>query len=237
MALRIIKHHRPYQIIILAVTLSLVAFISIWLAYDDSHWSYIKSRIAVGKQNRSLMDENNKLLTTNQDLKQQVIMLQRSGQIDRQAAGELQNEIKKLQDENYRLKGELEFYQNILATTGSSDGLNIQGMQLQKLAVSGGYHFKLVLTHVSKDIRDVEGMVDISIEGRQGAEDKTLEVSDLLMSPAVDFSYKFRNFKRLEGNLSIPQGFTPYRVIVRLTPKDGKNSKIKRVFNWTELIS
>jgi hypothetical protein len=33
-----------------------------------------------------------------------------------------------------------------------------------------------------------------------------------------------------------PDGFVPHRVIVKLQPKDTKLSKIKRVFDWSEML-
>ena len=94
-----------------------------------------------------------------------IIMLERTTQIDSQAAAELHESLRRLQDEIYRLKGELEFYQGVMSSTSSDAGLNIQGMQVDELPGEGNYHFRLILTHVTKRDRVIEGKVDISFEG------------------------------------------------------------------------
>ena len=146
----IIKHSRPYQIVAIAIAVSLVIFTTFWFLLDESHWSYIKSRVAIGQKSKRLWTENRTLETENKLLREQVIMLERTTQIDSQAAAELHEEMKKLQDEIYTLKGELEFYQAIMASTSTTRGLSIQGMQINRLPVENNYHFKLfqIRTHL-----------------------------------------------------------------------------------------
>ena len=232
----IIKHHRPYQIVVLAIAISMVIFTTFWFLLDESHWSYIKSRVAIGQESKRLWTENRTLEAENKRLRERVIMLERTTQIDSQAAAEFHEEMKNLQDEIYTLKGELEFYQAIMTSTGSTQGLSIQGMQIDSLPVENNYYFKLILTHVAKSDKVAEGTVEISLEGLQEGVAKVLKITDVVLNPAIDLSFNFKNFKRIEGNMMIPSGFTPHRVIIRLQPKDTKLSKIKRVFDWSELL-
>jgi cell division protein FtsB len=236
MAQLIIKHHRPYQIAAIIIIISLILSISTLFFIDDSHWAYIKSRISIGQQSRQLWDENRNLVKENDKLHDRIIMLERTTQIDSQAAAELHNETKKLQDEVYELRGELEFYQNIMSSTGSSKGLSIQGMQIERLT-DNNYQFKLILTHVSKNDKVVEGNVEIVLEGLQNEVTREINITDLNINSSFDLSFKFKNFKRFEGNIVIPEGFSPLRVLVKLQPKDAKLSMIKRVFNWSEILS
>ena len=232
----IIKHHRPYQIVALAVVISLIIFTTFWFLLDESHWSYIKSRVAIGQESKRLWTENRHLEEENKRLGERIIMLERTTQIDSQAAAEFHEEMKGLQDEIYTLKGELEFYQAIMASTSSTQGLSIQGMQIDELQIENNYHFKLILTHVAKSDKVAEGTVEISLEGLQSGVAKVLNITDLVSNRTMDLSFNFKNFKRIEGNMIIPEGFTPHRVIVRLQPKDTKLSKIKRVFDWSEML-
>lgn len=235
MSLLIIKHHRPYQIAIAAICISLVVFISIWFFLDESHWTYIKSRLSVSQQSRILYDENRRLARENAELKEQLVMLRRTTQIDSQAAAEVHEVMKRLQDDLFKARGELEFYRGIMTATGTSTGLNIQGLQVSRLPDEQSYHFKLILTQVAKDDKVAEGIVDITLEGMQEGVPSIFDITDLVITPSIDLSFKFRNFKRIEGNIMLPAGFTPHQVTVRLHPGDKNLSKIKRVFNWGDL--
>lgn len=220
----------------IAIVISLVISTTFWFLLDESHWSYIKSRIALGQESKSLWMENRNLEKENEQLRERVIMLERTTQIDSQAAAELLEEMKKLQDEIYTLKGELEFYQAIMTSTSTTPGLSIQGMQIDRLPVENNYRFKLILTHVAKSDKVAEGTVEITLEGIQDGVAKALNITEVVINPAIDLSFSFKNFKRFESNMMIPEGFTPHRVIVRLQPKDTNLSKIKRVFDWSELL-
>jgi len=231
----IIKQDRPYQIMVAVILLTIMLSSTVWFLLDASHWAFIKSRVALGQETRRLWDENRHLERENKRLNERIVMLERSSQIDNQAAADLHEEMKRLQDEIYKLKEELVFYQGIVTTTGSAEGLKIQGMQVDKLSEADHYHFKLILTHVTKDDIVAEGKIEITLEGMQHGVARELNMAEVLLSPERDLSFKFRNFKRLEGNIILPQGFTPYRVNVRLQPKDEKLSNVKRVFNWSEM--
>ena len=231
----VIKHSRPYQIAVIAISVSLVLFVSAWFFLDESHWNYITSRVPAGLQTKKLWDENRRLEQENRNLLNRIVMLERTTQIDGQAAAELHQQMKKLQDEIFRLRGELEFYENAMTTAGETKGLSIQALQFQKLNIEQDYHFKLILTHVTKSDKVAEGTVEMILEGIQDGEVKSVNINELLTSSLADLNFKFKNFKRLEGSFRIPDGFTPRQVVVSLVSADKNLSKIVKIFDWSGL--
>lgn len=231
----IIKQDRPFQIVVAVILLTIMLSTSIWFLLDESHWAFIKSRVALGQETKRLWDANRKLEEDNKMLRERIAMLERATQIDNQAAADLHEEMKKFQDEIYKLKEELVFYQGVVTASGSAEGLKIQGMQLEALPEKQHYHFKLILTHLGKDDIVAEGNVVVVMEGMQSGAARELNIKEVLAGPALDLSFNFRNFKRLEGNLVLPEGFTPAQVNVILQPKNAKMPVVKRTFNWSEL--
>ena len=216
--------------------LTIILSTSIWFLLDESHWAFIKSRVALGQETRRLWEKNRNLEQENKRLNERIIMLERATEIDNRAAADLHEDLKRLQDEIYKLKEELVFYQGIVTNTGSAEGLKIQDMQVEKLPEANNYHFKLILTHITKDDIVAEGSIEILLEGIQAGTARELNIADVVLDAPLDLSFKFRNFKRVEGNMVLPEGFTPHRVNVRLQPKDAKLSNVKRIFNWSEMI-
>jgi len=236
MAHLIIKQDRPYQIMVAVILLTIMLSTTVWFLLDESHWAFIKSRVAMGQETRRLWEVNRKLEQENKRLNERIVMLERATQIDNQAAADLHEEMKQFQDEIYKLKEELVFYQGIVTSTGSSEGLRIQSMRVVELPEPHNYHFKLILTHITKDDIVAEGTMEILLEGEQDGTVRELNIADIALNASLDLSFKFRNFKRLEGNMVLPAGFKPRRVNVRLQPKDPKLSIVKKVFNWTEML-
>ena len=228
----VVKKHRPYEIILAVVLFSVVISVAIWMLLDANHWRFIKSQLTQSEDSRLLWEVNQSLDDENKLLRGRVVVLERSTQIDDQAAARLQNDIKVLQDQVYSLKGELEFYEGIMSSTTDSKGLNVQGLHVQETDQDSLYNFKLVLTNVAKSDKVIEVTMDMSIEGMNEAGSQVLSLDQVITGSKLNREIKFKNFKRIEGNLNFPEGFKPLRMVVDLRQKGAKKSTVKRVFEW-----
>lgn len=228
----VVRKHRPLEIVFAVVAFSTIFSLAVWFLLDVNHWSYIKSRITQSKESHTLWQVNQNLEEENTQLKEQVVMLQRSNQIDNQVAVKLQTQIRALQDQLFTLKEELEFYQGIMSSTTDSKGLNVQGLHVESTAERQTYHFKLVLTNVAKSDKVAEVTVDMSIEGMNEAGSKVLSLDQVIAGNQLNREIKFKNFKRIEGSFSFPGGFKPLRVIVDIQQKGYKKSTIQKIFDW-----
>jgi len=228
----VVKKHRPLEIILAVVLFSAAFSVIVWLLLDANHWRFIKSQLSQSEDARLLWDVNQSLETENKQLREQVVMFERSTQIDNQVAVRLQNDIQKLQDQVYRLKGELEFYQGIMSATTDSKGLNVQGLHIEATNQERLYRFKLVLTNVAKSDKIIEVTMDMSIEGMNEAGSKVLSLDEVISGNQLKREIKFKNFERIEGNLNFPEGFKPLRVVVDLKQKGIQKTTVHRVFEW-----
>ncbi len=228
----VVKKHRPFEIVLATIVFSAVISAIVWLLLDANHWNFIKSRLSQSEESRLLWDVNQGLETENKELREQVVMLERSTQIDNQTADRLQSEIRVLQDKVYLLKGELEFYQGIMSATTDSKGLSAQGLHIEATDQEGLYRFKLVLTNVAKSDKVIEVTMDMSIEGMNETESQVLSLDEVNAGSELKREIKFKNFERIEGSLSFPKGFKPLRVVVDLQQKGIRNSTVQKVFEW-----
>jgi len=228
----VVKKHRPLEIILAVVLFSAAISVVVWLLLDANHWRFIKSQLTQSEDSRLLWDVNQSLDAENKLLREKVVILERSTQIDDQAAARLQNDIKELQDQVYSLKGELEFYEGIMSSTTDSNGINVQGLHIQETDQDSLHNFKLVLTNVAKSDKVIEVTMEMSIEGMNEAGSQVLSLDQVITGSKLNREIKFKNFKRIEGNLNFPEGFKPLRMVVDLRQKGAKKSTVKRVFEW-----
>lgn len=228
----VVKKHRPLEIILSAIVFSAIFSTAVWLLLDANHWNFIKKQLFHNEESRLLWEVNQSLEAENKQLREQVVMLERSNQIDNQVAARLQNDIRALQDQVYSLKGELEFYQGIMSSTTDSKGLNVQGLHIEPTEQDQLYRFKLVLTNVAKSDRVVEVTMDMSIEGMNETGSKVLSLDEVISGNEIKREIKFKNFERIEGSLNFPKGFKPLRVVVDIQLKGIKNSTVQKIFEW-----
>ena len=232
-----VKSHRPVQWSVAIIALSTLIALLTWMILDENHWSTIYSRMDVNQDYKHLSEVNRGLEKENKRLNDVVLMMKRESEVDKKTALLLQQNVQSMQDEIYKLKGELEFYQGIMDATRESTGLNIQGIHIESLPQENSYRLKVVLTHVAKGIKIAEGNMTVTIEGIKNGEPSNLNLQDITLDQGLDLSFKFRNFKRFESDLELPAEFTPRRVLVQLQPKGDKQANIKRVFDWSDSTS
>lgn len=228
----VVKNHHPLQWSLAIVMLSMfVAFVT-WLMLDVSHWSVIYDRMSDNQQYELLRERNRSLEQENIELRDRVLMLEQTESLDKRTAVLLQKSLQSQQDKIYGLKGELEFYQGIMNDADSSKGLNIHGIHIAALPQRQSYQLKLILTNVAKSVKVAEGTIDISFEGIQDGITRQLKLQDITLDEALELSFKFRNFKRFESRLELPDGFIPRRVFIQIQPKGRKQPRIKKAFDW-----
>lgn len=234
----VVKSHRPLQFAAAVITLSALMAALTWLLLDQSHWALIRSRIAEGREHKLLWEANRTLEEENGRLREQVLRLERTTDLDTRTTGMLQEEIRQLQEEVFRLRTELKFYQGIMEAAGDAKGLDVHDIHVRRLSPPRTYRLKLILTNVTETGgKDAEGQVGVSIEGIEKGATRVFPLSEVALDRTLDMSFKFRNFKRFESTVRLPEGFSPQRVFVELQPKDPKQSKIRKVFDWPPMAS
>ncbi len=163
-------------------------------------------------------------------LREEKVMLERSAQVDRRAHEEVRGNLDTLQDEISELREELAFYRSIVSPGDVKPGLRVQDF----LLFPGGeslYRYRLVLTQVLNNERFAEGRVALTMEGFQGGEARRIDFSEL--GGGRDLRFRFKYFQNIEGDIRLPEGFVPSRIVVEVTQRVKKKAEtIERTFDW-----
>ena len=87
-----------------------------------------------------------------------------------------------------------------------------------------------------KNDRVTRGRVELAFDGVQDGEVIVLELGDV--TPAESrrsaLEYKFKYFQTLTGDLLLPEGFTPRKVVVTATPTGKKQAVLEQIENWSD---
>ena len=233
----VIKQDRPLHMVLVFVASIVLLSTVTWLILDKSHWAFIMAKITGNQQMREILQINRQLEKENEELRDKVLWLERNSDIDKQTLIGIRDQLVNLQDEFYKQKGELEFYKGIMSTTENSLGLNIQGLYIESLETNL-YRYRIILTNVTKSDKTIEGNATIMFYGKSsdGAA-KKLNLKDISTPERKNWKFKFKNFMRLEGSFTVPDGFVPNRINVSLISK-GKQEKIaERSFEWSSVAN
>jgi hypothetical protein len=95
----------------------------------------------------------------------------------------------------------------------------------------GGWKYIVTLTQNLNRGVISGGEMRFSVEGVKDGKLSTISWGQLLQkSSAGGQAYSFRYFQQLEGNVMLPQGFTPQRVTVSLR---GGGQSVDQKFDWS----
>ena len=233
----IIKAHNPWKfwvkVLLFAVAFLLVAWVMYIYGYDKAGYD----NHVLQNEERRLQEQIFQLGKANSELREKYTVLEKSISIDRQAYDNVDTSLKDLQDELLELKAQVAFYRGIVSPKETASGLHITSLKFSTIDNKNSYRFKLVLSQLKNNQNLVRGKARLLIDGVINGEHKQLNLSDMSGGDLAGLKLHFKYFQTLEGDVVLPEGFTPSSVLVDLNPVGKSTSRIKKNFDWTDIVS
>ncbi len=165
-------------------------------------------------------------------LEQQNATLARSDQISRQANGDLQATLAERDEEIAGLRADVAFYERFVGATGQRRGLAVHELKLAPQDDPQLWHFVATLTQNLNRGAVSSGRLQLALEVTDGGSMRRLDWNVLRQqvgAPGVEYS--FRYFQQVEGDIVLPRGVKPVRVVARLLPASG--AAVEQSFTWS----
>ncbi|MBA3929990.1 MAG: hypothetical protein C0521_10440 [Xanthomonas sp.] len=167
-----------------------------------------------------------------ESLEQQTATLSRSDQISRDANRDLQATLSERDEEIAGLRADVAFYERFVGATAQRRGLSVHELTLQPQDEQA-WHFTATLTQNLNRGAVNAGRLLVSVEGTEAGKLRRLAWADLRQQPnAPGVPYSFKYFQQVEGDLLLPPGFKPVRVIARVVPQGG--AAVEQSFPWVQ---
>jgi hypothetical protein len=169
-------------------------------------------------------------------LKDQVVYLQRSQEIDQQACATVKTSLATLQEEVADLHEQVAFYRGIVSPDASRAGVRVYEFKVYPTATAGVYRYDLVLIQSVRHDRRIAGRVEISLQGLgAGGQTQVRRLSELMLSGEQNLVFSFKYFEEFGGEFRLPDGFRPTRAVVAVLPDGGAVPKIEDEFEWAKI--
>ena len=165
-------------------------------------------------------------------LEQEVATLNRSDQISRQANTDLQATLAERDEEIAGLRTDIAFYERFVGATAQRHGLNVHELKLAPQRDGQAWHFVATLTQNLNRGAVSSGRLQLALEATDGGSMRRLDWNVLRQQAgAPGVAYSFRYFQQVEGDIVLPRGIRPVRVVVRLLPASG--APVEQSFTWS----
>jgi hypothetical protein len=226
-----IRHHDPVKKYAIQGGVFALVVVLGWVLFHLGFRFSGFEEIAAEKNIHTLQERVGFLETENQRLSDEAAYNDRSSKIEHQALQDIRTVLEERDAEILTLKEELAFYRSLVSPSDMRPGLHIQSLELEKTEAKEEYRYKLVLALVRGQNRYAKGSVSMKIHGLANGKPDTVEVK----GKAKELSFSFRYFQRLEGDLSLPEGFEPLSVHISVVPTTKKMEPVEQEFAWQVL--
>lgn len=228
----IVKVHRPWVTRLFIVLIIAALMLAGWSLFEFGRFHAGYDVIDARMEQESLQTFVMELEARIVELREQNAILKRATQVERKAYADVNTSLKMLQTEILELNEELAFYRGIVSPRDASRGLRLQRYTFVSNGQNRGYRYKVVLTQVLKNDRLARGLVNFVFEGLYNSERKVLALADVTKPVIKQLNYRFKYFQNLEGDILLPDGYEPLRVIIQILPRGRKQDMITSTFNW-----
>jgi hypothetical protein len=197
-----------------------------WSIFDYGRYQAGFSLTEYQKRETAHKENTRQLEKMVDELKSEIVKLQSANQVDLYANQAVKDNLKKMEAEIQVLREELQFYRRIVSPSKGRQGIHIHDFSITQ-NVDGNYSYRLTLIHIQgtkKHHRESDGNIALSVEGKQGGVNKTLNFASISAEKKSRIRYRFKYFARYEGQLVLPKKFTPLAIEVTVVPRQ-KNIK------------
>jgi hypothetical protein len=209
----------------------LVAATAFWLGRWQGQDAAGYDAAAGARARRTLEAQLARLEARNAKLNARVSELEMARRLDREAYGQVERTLGDLQSRLARQGDDLAFYRSIVSP---ADG--VQGLRIQRFAVRPGtqpreFVIEVTLIQAMRQDGNVSGLVQVVIQGMEGARPTRYSLGQLLGKPHAELPFSFRYFQTIERAVVLPDGFQPFEV--EISVKSGRErSPVRQSFPW-----
>ncbi len=169
-----------------------------------------------------------------EELQQWQVDNQTHREVDSAALEIVRKELAAQQEMIAELERGIRFYKSLMAPGELAEGLTIHSIDLIADEPAGRFQLRVLVQQSARKHELMTGILKVSVVGEKAGEPVEFDLSDLsLQVPNADIRLRFKYFQAIDGELELPEGFTPE--ILRVSAKSTKprRSEVSKEFPWS----
>lgn len=238
-ALRVMPY-RPMRMVftyaIIFLALVAIAVSSYLVGYDHG----ARQVTLPGGPRDQLTQENDELVQELNVLRQQVASFELNTDVDRKANEDIRRQLMEQRAQIAALERDIAVYRGMLSSGGKSNpqGVSVGIFYITPTEQPRRYHYKLVLQKLAATDDQFSGNLDFKLAGvailngkEQTGEISLHELSEQFTTAAIPLKFKY--FQNIEGELILPEGFTPNKIELLVKSTNRKYpATIEKELEW-----
>ena len=241
--MRTVKGSKHYDMVVVkrrskhvigALVLLLIALVAslIWSSYQLGMDEGLSTRVWIVQERDDLAQKLKQSVSLTETYRQEVAALKLADEIDLQADVGVQQTILELQTQLARVQEEVQFYKGVMLPKVEDKGLRIERLRVENSGEPNRFKYNLLLTQVVNKYDYVQGDVEINLVGDEDNLGSNLPLGDISTQDQDSIRFRFRYFQNIDGELMLPDGFTPKEVMVVAQSTGRSSQRQERRFTW-----
>jgi hypothetical protein len=164
---------------------------------------------------------------------QQIANLNLATEVDRKANTEVRAKVVELETELADLKQNNTFYRSLMRPAGGDKGIVVDPPSVIQKNTAGEYKYNLVVKQIVAKHQKVSGYLSLVLVGKQAGISANLLLKDISSDVADErIRLSFKYFQRIEGYMTLPEGFVPEKIEMKVVVESPKKAVIDKKFGW-----
>ncbi len=163
---------------------------------------------------------------------EQVALLERASQVDRQAVAKIKKQLTEFQEQRSKQEEELTFLRSLVASKDNREGIQVRRFSLAQGKGTREFKFRFTVSQTLNNGTEASGWVFVAVDGLRNGEPAWLPLRELTQQKTERLKMRFKNFQDIQGAIELPENFTPLKFIVEIKPSNKKIPEIKQRFEW-----
>lgn len=225
--------YRPYRrfviffifLVVLCVTAAMSFFIGSY--YSDGDYLGL-----IAERNR-LMEDYALKLEEVRKYEAQMANLKLGSRVDRKATESIRSELVDLKQQIAELEKENQFYREIMSPSPEKKGIVIDTPVITATKEEGRYKYNVAVKQIATKHAQVTANLEFLLVGIKDNKEQKIslkQVSDTVESDSLKLRFKY--FQRIEGEMTLPEGFEPLRIELKVVANKPKKAVIENKFGW-----
>jgi len=217
-----------------------VVAIVAWFAYDYGRTGLLfdsggadSTVVQLERQVKIFQQQIKNLELDRMKLREEIAVLERASQIDREAARAVSEEMKQAQEKQLKMEEELVFLQGIVSNKADKKSLRVRDFSLQVAEKPNVFKYGFTVSQVLNSKKGVKGRLLITVKGKQKGKQVSLKLAELTEEKSKSLEVDFKHFQKFEGLLRLPEGFAASNMVIDIKPSKKKMPRLNKTFKWS----
>ena len=230
----VVVQHHPARRRWLAVFAGLLALVLLLSGFFAGGHSGLRWSLSVSSENAYLQEQLQLTHTQLDELQQWRANQETREEIEIGALELVRRELAEQHAVIAELEQGIRFYKSLMAPNEAEEGLSVRGIDLIEGVESGRYQFRILVQQSARKHELLTGSLRVELQGLRDGEPVSHELSSLSAQlPKPDIRLRFKYFQAIDGELDLPEGFVPRKMIAYAKSAKPRKVEVRKEFPWS----